>query len=158
MPMSSPMMTTMLGFCPLAAGAGCCASAGLVSPTAASAEVATRELPLNNRSRRFNPPPTRLVSLSSLSGNLSLLMAYSSCSGYAPEAHMTHGRVDRLRMARRRPVAAAIIGRAQMRAALDDFAGNSDLGLARIVAVSLDAAARVFRNAARLWRVAGMPG
>ena len=57
MPMSSPMMTTMLGRCPAGAGAvaGCCACAGLVSPTAESAEAATRELPLNSRSRRFNP-------------------------------------------------------------------------------------------------------
>jgi hypothetical protein len=37
--------------------AGCWACAGLVSPTAESAEAATRELPLNNRSRRFNPAP-----------------------------------------------------------------------------------------------------
>src|SRR5580692_859905 len=45
-----------------------------------------------------------------------------------------------------------------MRAALDDLAGNPDLRLAWIVAARLDAAARIFRNAARLRRVAGMPG
>jgi hypothetical protein len=33
-------------------------------------------------------------------------------SGDAPEADMTHGRVDRLRMARGRPVAPAVVGRA----------------------------------------------
>src|ERR1700722_10917005 len=55
--MSSPMTTTMLGLCPAVAGAvaGCWACAGLVSPTAENAEAATRELPLNRRSRRFNP-------------------------------------------------------------------------------------------------------
>src|SRR5664280_3146842 len=61
-------------------------------------------------------------------------------------------------MARGRSIAATVIGRAQMRATLDDLAGNSDLRLAQVVAVSLDPAERIFRNAARLWRVGGMPG
>src|SRR5882757_4998864 len=58
-PMSSPMMKTMFGRCPAAAGAGvgCCACAGVISPTAESAEAATSELPLSSRSRRFIPPP-----------------------------------------------------------------------------------------------------
>src|SRR6476469_6397786 len=75
-PMSSPMMTTMFGRCPAVAGvgAGCCACAGLVNPTAESAEAATRELPLNKRSRRFNPPPIGPVLISGFSGILSLLM------------------------------------------------------------------------------------
>src|ERR1039458_848924 len=45
-----------------------------------------------------------------------------------------------------------------MRAALDDFAGNPDLLLAWVVAAVLETAARIFRNATRLWCVAGMPG
>jgi hypothetical protein len=51
-------MTTMFGRCPAVAGAavGCCACAELVSPTAESAEAATRELPRNSKSRRFIPP------------------------------------------------------------------------------------------------------
>src|SRR5882757_6275476 len=72
MPMSSPMMTTMLGRCPAGAGAGvgCCACAGLANPTAESADAATRELPLNRRSRRFNPPPVGAVLVSPLPWNL----------------------------------------------------------------------------------------
>src|ERR1700680_5000770 len=61
-------------------------------------------------------------------------------------------------MARGRPVATAVIRRAQMRAALDDLARNLDPRLAGIVAVGLDPAARILRDAARLWRVASMPG
>jgi hypothetical protein len=57
------MMTTMFGRCPAGTGEGdgCCACAELVSPIAASAEAATRELPLNNRSRRFNAAFSSLV-------------------------------------------------------------------------------------------------
>ena len=61
--------------------------------------------------------------------------------------------IDRLRMPRRRAIAAAIIRRAQMRAALDDLARDFDVGLARVVAALLAAAARILGNAARLRRV-----
>src|SRR5689334_2585567 len=53
-------------------------------------------------------------------------------------------------MARGRAVAAAVIRRAQMRAALQHFARDADLGLAGVVALLLAPAARVLRNAARL--------
>ncbi len=68
-------MTTMFGRCPAGAGAtGCCACAGLVKPTADNAEAATRELPLNKRSRRFNPAVVGSVLVSGFFGILSLLM------------------------------------------------------------------------------------
>jgi len=47
---------------------------------------------------------------------------------------MAGGRIDRLRMARGRSVTAAIVGRAQMRDAFQDFARNLDAWLAGIVA------------------------
>ena len=61
--------------------------------------------------------------------------------------------IDRLRMAGGRAIAAAIIGRAQVRAAFDDLAGNFDLRLAGVEACGLGPAARIVRNAARLRRV-----
>src|SRR4051794_24305905 len=61
--------------------------------------------------------------------------------------------VDRLGMTRGRSIAAAIVWRAQMRAALDHLAWNLDVGLAGIVACGLSAAARIFRDAAGLRRV-----
>src|SRR5215475_2650366 len=56
-----------------------------------------------------------------------------------------------------RTVAAAIIGRAQVRAALEHLAGNPDLWLAGVVARSLGSAARVFRDAARLRGIGFVP-
>src|SRR4249920_3881917 len=56
-------------------------------------------------------------------------------------------------MPRGRAIAAAIVRRTQMRAAFDDLARNFDVRLVRVVAVFLAAAARIFRNAARLWRI-----
>src|SRR4030081_3004169 len=61
-------------------------------------------------------------------------------------------------MTRSRSVATAVVWRAQMRAALDHFARNSDLRLAWVVAATLWPAAGVFRDAARLGRVASMFG
>ena len=66
---------------------------------------------------------------------------------------MARRRIHRFRMARGRAVAAAVVRRAQMRAAFDDFAGDLDLRLAGVVAVFFAAAARIFRNAARFRRV-----
>src|SRR6267143_4524672 len=152
MPMSSPMMTTILGRCPAGAGIGCWACAGLVSPTAVSAEAATRELPLNNRSRRFNPPPACPVLVSAFAETLSLLMACPH-SGNAPEADMACRGVDRLGMTRGRTIAAAVVGSAEMRAAFKHLAWNPDVRLTRVVARGLRPAARIFRNAARLRRL-----
>ena len=49
-----------------------------------------------------------------------------------------------------RPVAAAVIGRAKMRTALDDLARNSDVGQLRVVACGLWPTARIGGNAACL--------
>src|SRR6266850_237446 len=152
MPMSSPMMTTILGRCPAGAGIGCWACAGLVSPTAESAEAATRELPLNNRSRRFNPPPACPVLVSAFAETLSLLMACPH-SGNAPEADMACRGVDRLGMTRGRTIAAAVVGSAEMRAAFKHLAWNPDIRLTRVVTRSLRSAAWILGNAARLRRI-----
>src|SRR5437867_11920176 len=73
---------------------------------------------------------------------------------------MTGGSIDRLRMARCRPVASAVVRRAQMRAAFDDLSWNFHIGRSGIVTVGLAAAARVLWNAASLrsiclmlWRI-----
>src|SRR5437660_1068592 len=68
----------------------------------------------------------------------------------ATESNVTGRRVDRFGMARRRPVAAAIIGRAQMRPTLEHLARDLDVGRARVVALVFATAARVFRDAAGL--------
>src|SRR5580765_9030504 len=66
---------------------------------------------------------------------------------------MTCGSIDRLRMSRCRPVASAVIRRAQMRAALDDLLWNLHIGRSGVVAVVLAPPARVLRNAAGLRRI-----
>src|ERR1700722_16825455 len=70
---------------------------------------------------------------------------------------MTRGCVDRFRMARSRPVAPAVIRRAQMRAAFDDLLWNPDVGRSGIVAAILAPAARVLRDAASLRSICLMP-
>src|SRR5258706_2965227 len=62
---------------------------------------------------------------------------------------MAGRRINRLGVPRRRAVTAAIVRRAQVRAAFDYFSRYRDLGLAWIKACSLGPAARVFGNAAR---------
>src|SRR5450755_3350020 len=52
-----------------------------------------------------------------------------------------------------RSIAAAIVGRTEMRAAFEDLPGDADLRKAGIEAFVLRAAAGIFRNAARLLRV-----
>src|SRR5262245_3230993 len=68
----------------------------------------------------------------------------------AAEPDMAGRGVDRLGVAGSRPVAAAVVGRAQEGAALEHLARNPDVGLARIVARVLRPAARVPRDAAGL--------
>src|SRR6266478_5707814 len=70
---------------------------------------------------------------------------------------MTGGSIDRLRMAGCRPVASAIVRRAQMRAAFDDLPWNLHLGGSEVVAVDLTPAARVLRDTAGLWRIGFVP-
>src|SRR5215471_251802 len=61
-------------------------------------------------------------------------------------------------MACRRPVATAIVRRAEMRAALQDFPGNADAWLTWIKARRLGAAARILRNTAGFRRIGFVPG
>src|SRR6266571_1951339 len=79
-------------------------------------------------------------------------------SNDAAESDVTCRRVDRLRVTRGRAVAAAVVRRAQMRAAFGDLARNFNLRLAGVVAAILFAAAWILRNAARLRRVSFMLG
>src|SRR4051812_27921718 len=65
---------------------------------------------------------------------------------------MACGGVDRLGVTRGRTVAAAVIGRAEMRAALEHLAWDFYVRIA-VVTCILRSAARISRNAARLWRV-----
>src|SRR5215469_6928207 len=58
---------------------------------------------------------------------------------------------------RGRAIAAAVVRRAQMRAAFQHLARDPDVGLARIVARGLKAAARILRNAAGLGRIGFVP-
>src|SRR6476646_1919259 len=70
---------------------------------------------------------------------------------------MARGCVDRLRVSRSRPVASAVVRRAQMRAAFDDLLWNLDVGRSGVVAAILAPAARVLRDAAGLWGVGFVP-
>ena len=74
----------------------------------------------------------------------------------AAEAEVRRGGVDRLRKARRGPVSAAVVWRAEVRAALDHPAGDENLGLARIVALGLARSAGIARRATGLDHLAGM--
>ena len=63
---------------------------------------------------------------------------------------MACGSVDRLRVARSRPVTAAIVRRAEMRAALDHLPGNPDVRQRGVVAVVLAPAARILAGCSTL--------
>src|SRR5216683_691286 len=76
----------------------------------------------------------------------------------AAEADMAGRGVDRLGMARRGAIAPAIVGRAQMRAALQDLPWDTHGGLARIVARLDGRTARIRRHAAGLGRVGSVLG
>src|SRR6476659_43413 len=149
MPTSSPKMTRIFGRRAGGAGICCCACAGLSDATDARADAATSDVPLNSRSRRLRPAP----SCGADWDDCPLLR--SSCiavpfSDHATKSDVAGGGIDRLRMPGCRPVAAAIVRRAQVRAAFEDFARDLDGGLARIEAVLLAPAARVLGDAAGL--------
>src|SRR5258705_11059792 len=150
------MMTTMFGRC----CEGCaCAVAGpdrLIDISAVARISAAHALlrQLAYICRR----PSRLVSGISLSMLLViyLLSLDRRAGGFsldAAESEAAGGGIFRLGVARRRTIAAAIVRRAQVRTALDHLAWNPDVGLTRVVAAILAAAARVLRNAAGFWRV-----
>src|SRR4051794_32176281 len=71
----------------------------------------------------------------------------------ATKSEVTGGSVDLFGVPCRRPVATAIVRRAQIRSALDDSSRESDVGLAGVEASVLTATARIFRNTAGLRRV-----
>src|SRR5216683_1726662 len=75
----------------------------------------------------------------------------------AAEADMAGRGVDRLGMARRGPIAPAIVGRAEVRAAFQHFARDAHGKLARVVARFHRSTARILRHAAGLGRVGGVP-
>src|SRR6185369_8814714 len=85
----------------------------------------------------------------------SILLALSAtrrriAAVHAPEAQMRRRGVHRLRHSRGRPIATAVVGRTQVRAALHDLARNAHVRLARIEARIGRAAARVGEGAARV--------
>src|SRR3954469_22881989 len=95
----------------------------------------------------------------SQSWSLHLSVWSSSSPGYclrvvfpanAAKADVARRGVDRLGVTRGRAIAAAVVRRAEMRAAFEDLAGNFDLRLAGVVACGLRSTARVLRNAAGL--------
>src|SRR4029453_7870107 len=71
----------------------------------------------------------------------------------ASKAKMTRGSIDRLRMARCRPVASAVVRRAKIAAAFDDLLWNLHIGRSGVIAVVFAPAARVLRNATGLRRI-----
>src|SRR5215470_16235421 len=66
----------------------------------------------------------------------------------AAEPDVTGRGIGRLGLARSGPVAAAVIGGAQVRAALEDLARNPDVGPERVIALLWRSAARVLGKAA----------
>src|SRR5688572_16572942 len=76
----------------------------------------------------------------------------------ASEADVTGRGIDRLWVPGGGAIAPAIVGRAQMRAAFQDLAGDAAFGLAGVVAQLLSATARVLGDATGFAGVGGMPG
>src|SRR5690349_21204596 len=121
-PTSSPNITRMLGFLP---PAGACACSIVRAPTTPNAASAV--------------PPRRMRRRSALI--LSVIIA--SPSDDAAKSDMAGRRIDRLGMACGGAIAPAVVGRAEVRAALQDLAGNFDRGLAGVVAALHRRAARI---------------
>src|SRR5262245_59230547 len=118
-------------------GAACWATAevAVISAVGASTPAnceAKAEQPLSRTSRLFLPPPVcgEVGDPSPGSLLMSVLLCWrsawsSSLSNDAAKSNVTHGGIYRLRVTRGRPVAAAVVRRAQVRAALQNLAGNS---------------------------------
>src|SRR5947208_14951707 len=127
MPMSSPMITTMLGRCP--AGVGCCACAGVAKPAPDSAEAANNELPLNSKSRRFSAPPLCVMPASDFPFTGSLLMAHSF-SDDALETDMAGRGLDPFGIARGGRLVARVVRRPLTALGLTRVAWNLGLAVA----------------------------
>src|SRR5205823_8123669 len=142
MPTSSAMIITMFGRC-----CGACARAGAdsatdisaVVPTSAARNVACRLTNTCRKTLRLE----REMSLILLSLILSLSLGRRS--GDSPldtsKSDVTGGRIDRLRVSCGRPIAAAIVRRAQMRAAFQNLPWDAYLRQAGIEAFVLASAA-----------------
>src|SRR5262249_45705808 len=132
------MMNRMLGLRP-AGAAGCgWACATRVDAVAAIADAAASVVPASRMLRRLTPRSSRpsYVSRGAASSITDFdMIRHSSVGGCSSDAgrplphqaaktEMARRRIDRLRMARGGAIAAAVVGRAQMRAALDDLARN----------------------------------
>src|SRR5215471_10584521 len=96
---------------------------------------------------RWNAMPVRRIA-SSVVAEAVLSASVTPLPDDAAEADVAGGGVDGLGVARRRTVAAAVIGRAQVRAALQYLARDADVRLAAVVAAFLRRPARILRRAA----------
>src|SRR5580704_5457056 len=160
-PMSSPMMKRMLGFC------CCCAAAGVLAGPDSEIDISV-VAPSSAAQERLCQPAARLHSTFPVPDGFSLgtkltmasLSSLLGTGGFSPDAskaQVTRGCVDRLRMARSRPVASAVVRRAQMRTAFDDLLWNLDVGRSGVVAAILAPTARVLRDAAGFWCIGLVP-
>src|SRR5262245_20795145 len=120
--MSSPMMKRILGFCAGCALAGPDSDISVVAPSNAAQERLCQPAALS-RSTFLVTDGFSLGTKPAIT-SLSSLLSIRFFSPDTSKAQVTRGCVDRLRMARSRPVASAVVRRAQMRAALDDLAWN----------------------------------
>src|SRR4051794_27044998 len=114
-----------------------------ISAVAPSSAAHDRERQLF-RSRETSRTPSSMRSNITSSSVMGCVNAFSPD---AAEAEVTCRCVDLLGMARRRPIASAVVRRAQVRAALNDLARDPDVRRGRVVAAVLAPAARVLRDA-----------
>lgn len=80
------------------------------------------------------------------------------CPDHAAKADVAGRCVDHLRRAGCRAVAQAVAGSTEMRATLDDLAGDANGGLVGVEAVLRASAARILGSAAGLLRIGRVPG
>src|SRR4029079_621284 len=150
-PMSSPMMKRIFGL------AGVCAAAGVTTAPGSAASIVAP----SRAAHKLLCDPSALPKTAGSEDNLELcmqsgmtsfsrLLRSDGFSSDASKAEMACGGIDRLRMARCRPVTSAVVRRAQMRAAFDDLPWDLHICRSGIEAVGLGAAARILRNAAGL--------
>src|SRR6476659_8281206 len=92
--------------------------------------------------------PRTLSSIRSNMTSSSVMGRVEAFSPDAAEAEVTCRCVDLLGVASCRPIASAVVRRAQVRAALDDLARDPDARRGRVVAAVLAPAARVLWDAA----------
>ena len=165
MPMSSPQITRIFGLRPgeAAGRCGCCAWATWIRSTVWMAVAAAMVVPANSRLRRLSALcfvaclPCFLFGVSPAFLAPFLRRTDKSTRDWIPphaaKPEMAGRSIDGLRMSCRRPVATAIIRRAQMRAAFQNFPRNADVGLTWIKTGALRPATRILGDAACLRRI-----